>query len=274
MNDQIQPRDADDPAASSSSFAAEKAGRKIVKVESEEQRPDKQRIEVLRRAIDGYYEVIPTKLGDLPDAQGRCLELLSNAEQLLTPPVGRKDIIDARVILTKLDIEVRRCQSAKYSLWLVAALVYGFALTFGLLYWTGVIKANVAAQQLNQELVMGVPVPILIWGVIGSLTSMLLRAGYFPFSDRTEALRWFCFRPIVGVVMGVLTYLMVIAGLIVFTGEADPETPELLWVIAFVGSFSDTLSINLLQRIVGEFQTRDSLRAGSKKTNPKTPATP
>src|SRR4029077_18040589 len=35
-------------------------------------------------------------------------------------------------------------------------------------------------------------------------------------------------------------------------GGANPKSPELLWVIAFVGSFSDTLSINLLQRVLGQ----------------------
>jgi hypothetical protein len=61
--------------------------------------------------------------------------------------------------------------------------------------------------------------------------------------------------PIVGVVMGVLTYLMVVTGLLVFAGSVSPKSPELLQVLAFVGSFSDTLSINLLQRILGQFQT-------------------
>lgn len=53
--------------------------------------------------------------------------------------------------------------------------------------------------------------------------------------------------------MGVLTYLMVVTGLIIFAGNTKTSTPELIWVIAFVGSFSDTLSINLLQKILGQF---------------------
>jgi hypothetical protein len=62
------------------------------------------------------------------------------------------------------------------------------------------------------------------------------------------------FRPIVGIVMGTLTYMMVVAGLLVFAQEAQPKTPELLWVVAFIGSFSDTLSIKLLQRVLGRFE--------------------
>ena len=83
---------------------------------------------------------------------------------------------------------------------------------------------------------------------------MLLRAGQLPFANQWDAFRWLMFRPIVGVVMGILTYLMVTAGLIVFAGSSQTRTPELLWVIAFVGSFSDTLSITLLQKMVGRFK--------------------
>ena len=99
---------------------------------------------------------------------------------------------------------------------------------------------------------------------------MLLRAGHFPFADRTEAIRWLLFRPIVGIVMGVLTYLMVIAGLIVFAGKADLQTPELIWVIAFGGSFSDTLSVTLLQKLLGRFEPVESSKtekAGGAKAN-------
>lgn len=212
------------------------------------------RVEQLRKSIDEYYEKIPHVLRDLPDAQEKCLELLSLAEKQLTPPIGRRNIIDARLALVKLEIEIRRSQSSKMSFVVVAAIVYVFALAVGALIGVDAINVGVEAKELNSTLVMGIPLPIWIWGVIGSLTSMLLRAGHFPFSDRSEAYRWLLFRPIVGVVMGVLTYLMVTAGLIVFAGTANTQTPELLWVIAFVGSFSDNLSINLLQKILGKFE--------------------
>lgn len=215
------------------------------------------RIELLKKSIDEYYEKIPLSLRDLPDAQGRCLELLSEAEQRLTPPLGRKNIIDARLALAKLEIEIRRSQSSRYSFVIVATIVYIFAVAVGVFFATGMITVGVESKVLNSQLIMGIPLPIWIWGVIGSLTSMLLRAGHFPFSDRSEAYRWLLFRPIVGVVMGVLTYLMVTAGLIVFAGTPNAQTPELLWIIAFVGSFSDSLSINLLQKILGKFQVEN-----------------
>jgi len=167
-------------------------------------------------------------------------------------------MIDARLDIARIEIEIRRSQSSKTSFIVVATIVYIFAIAVAGFISAGIITTGVEAKVLNSELIMGIPLPIWIWGVIGSLTSMLFRAGYFPFTDRSEALRWLLFRPIVGVVMGVLTYLMVTAGLIVFAGNANTQTPELLWIIAFVGSFSDNLSINLLQTVLGKFHVRES----------------
>ena len=52
--------------------------------------------------------------------------------------------------------------------------------------------------------------PIIIWNtsicidlvLIGSFTSVVLRAGQTPFVDFDEAIRWMLFRPIVGVSPG------------------------------------------------------------------------
>ena len=211
------------------------------------------RVEQLRKMIDDFFESIPKSLRDLPDAQGKCLQLLSDAEEYLAPPIRRASLIDARLALVKVEIEIQRSQSAKTSFIIVVAIVYLFALVVGGLFAAKVITIGATAKELNSSLILGIPVPIWVWGMIGSLTSMLLRAGQLPFTDRTEAYRWLLFRPIVGIVMGVLTYLMVIAGLIVFAGTANTQTPELIWIIAFVGSFSDSLSINLLQKLLGRF---------------------
>ncbi|MBN1929790.1 MAG: hypothetical protein JW764_09650 [Chlorobiaceae bacterium] len=226
---------------------------------------DNDRVDHLMKSIDKYYEEIPMLLRDLPEAQGRCLELLSHAEQQLTYPVSRKNMIDARIDIARIEIEIRRSQSSKTSFVIIVAIVYVFAIVATGFISAGLITTGVEAKVLNSDLIMGIPLPIWVWGVIGSLTSMLFRAGYFPFTDRREAFRWLLFRPIVGVVMGVLTYLMVTAGLIVFAGNANTQAPELLWIIAFVGSFSDNLSINLLQTVLGKFQVKELKEGDDKK---------
>ena len=241
-------------AADSPSPAATSHEKTAMAVSLDQRERELDRIEEIRRAIDTYYDEIPVRLRDYPDAQSRCLELLSNAEVALTPPVGRKSLIQSRLDLTRLEIEMTRTESAKTSFLVVVMIVYIFSVLGGTAVVFDLIDFSSPASELNQQFVLGIPQPIWVWAIIGSFTSMLLRAGSFPFSNRVEAIRWLLFRPVVGVVMGVMTYLMLTAGLIVFAGSSTTQTPELIWVIAFVGSSSDTLSVNLLQRVIGRFE--------------------
>ena len=215
---------------------------------------EKARAQALQKAIDGYYKDIPALLRHSKESQEACLQFLLEAEQNLTLPLSRIGIIEARQAVTRVQIEMDKVRSASFSFTVVAVIVYMFVIAIVAAFYYGLVDVGSPAGELNKKLVMGMPLPIMVWSVIGSFTSMLLRAGQLPFLNPTEAMRWVLFRPIVGVVMGLLTYLMVITGLIVFAGNGNVQTPELLWIIAFIGSFSDTLSIGLLQKIVGKFQ--------------------
>jgi len=211
-------------------------------------------VEALRRTINAYYDDIPKRLRDYPEAQSKCLKLLVTAEEALTPPITRNGLVKSRLDLTRLEIEMFGAESSKISFVIVVAIIYIFAMVAGLAIGTDLIDFSSEAKILNTKLLMGIPQPIWVWSVIGSFTSMLFRAGNFPFANKNEAVRWLLFRPIVGIVMGVMTYLMVTAGLIVFAGTSTAQTPQLLWIIAFVGSFSDTLSVNLMQQLIGRFK--------------------
>ena len=211
--------------------------------------------ETLRPLLSERYGKIPNDLQASPQLQLSCLNYLAEAESFLAEPKSKTDLIQARRMLTLVDLELARARTRRFSTPLVSLIVYLMVGLGALAY-----KADYAAMsalELNELTFGGIPVPVILWSVIGSLTSMLLRAGRAPFADVSEALRWVISRPIVGVVMGILTYLLLVAGLLVFAGQAEPQTPQLLWVIAFVGSFSDTLSVNLLQKVLGQFEPID-----------------
>jgi hypothetical protein len=215
---------------------------------------EESKVRALLKEIDEKYEQIPKLLKAVPEVQEECLTYLLDAEYLLAQrPLPRREILYARIKVTRVNILLTRSATSLKSVTTVIAIIYLAAILVALAYWLGWFKLLVDPN--HTDWVLGVPLPIWAWSAIGSFTSMLLRAGQFPFVDTSEAYRWLLFRPIVGVVMGVLTYLMVVTGLLVFAGSVSPKSPELLQVLAFVGSFSDTLSINLLQRILGQFQT-------------------
>ena len=222
-----------------------------------------EQIKELRIKINNYYQKIPIDLREVPEIQKLCLGYLSEAEKSLS----KEDIISCRIALTQIEIELYRAKNAFRSFAIVVFIIYFFAIFPLLAYrgnWFGIqqlellkilVADGMTPEQLNETLFIGIPIPIWFWSIIGSFTSMLLRASYFPFRNSNEALRWLLARPIIGINMGVLTYLMLISGLIVFAGNSTSiQTPQLLWVIAFIGSFSDTLSINLLQNILGDLQ--------------------
>jgi hypothetical protein len=215
------------------------------------------RVTEVTKQIEAYHRQIPLGLRSLPDAQERCLQYLFEAEQAMTPPVVRPQLIQSRLLLTRIHSELARATMTQTAFVLIATVLYACAGVLAVLFHLGAVGGAPTAEELNKQLFLGVPRPVLLWALIGTFTSMLLRCLHSPFADRTEALRWMLFRPVVGVVMGVVMYLMVIAGLLVLAGTREARTPELLWIIAFVGSFSDTLSINPLQRLLGRFRPVD-----------------
>jgi hypothetical protein len=216
------------------------------------------RVDTLSKMIDQYYVSIPTRLKSSPEAQRRCLTYLAQAEAELVPQPSRSQLIEARLNLARIEIELTRARSVSLSVTVIIGILYLFAMVFGIAFATGLLRAGITAADMNKLLLLGVPGPIWMWSVIGSLTSMLLRAGSTHFADFGEAIRWLLFRPVVGLVMGVLTYLIVATGLLVFAGSSDTRAPELVWLIAFAGSFSNTLSIHLLQKLLGSFQTAEA----------------
>ena len=145
------------------------------------------RTEELRLRIDQYYKDIPIQLKSMPETQERCLEFLVHAEETLMPPLSRRSIMYGRLMLTRIDIELARARAARTSYVVVVSVIYLFALALGGAFRLGLLQIGAGAKELNARLLMGVPAPVLLWSAIGSFTSMLLRAGQFPFADRKRS---------------------------------------------------------------------------------------
>jgi hypothetical protein len=209
------------------------------------------RIAALQDEITALYASLPGKLERHESMLATALEQLREAEEALaeahTDPMR---VVDASILLAKIKATVARARGSSASFFAVLLIVYVIVILVAAGYTSGLFEL----KNVRELAILEVPVPIWIWALIGSLTSMLFRAGQFAFIDMREALRWLLFRPLVGLIMGVILYLMVIAGLVVFAGTTEPKTEQLLWVIAFAGAFSDTVSIGLLEKTLGRFR--------------------
>jgi hypothetical protein len=107
--------------------------------------------------------------------------------------------------------------------------------------------------------ILGVPSCVLLWSVIGSFASIVYRFTNAGDRELEDPLRWLFSRPLTGIIMGAITFLVIKAGLMTMapvpgsssTGKLG--TNEVMWLVAFLAGFSDRFSDGLLKSLVGRF---------------------
>ncbi|MGH8059029.1 MAG: hypothetical protein ACREOH_17635, partial [Candidatus Entotheonellia bacterium] len=102
-------------------------------------------------------------------------------------------------------------------------------------------------------IIMWVPISILEWAFAGAMVSVLYRLAYRKSIQRVdlELYTWAIAKPIIGLFMGALVYFLALAGAKLLDGSPE-ALKNALWlnVVAFVGGFSDELSVGLINRFV------------------------
>ena len=96
-----------------------------------------------------------------------------------------------------------------------------------------------------------VPIDVLEWAFIGGMIGVLYRLAYHPHAlEKANFTAWIVAKPVIGVVMGGLIYYLAVSGSIFLNGSSTIKNTELLDVIAFIGGFSDKLTISLINKII------------------------
>jgi hypothetical protein len=106
--------------------------------------------------------------------------------------------------------------------------------------------------------ILGIPSCVLLWSVIGSFAAILYRFSNAGDRELEDPLRWLFARPLMGVVMGAITFLVIKAGLLTMTqgtsnSVSTPVSNEVTWLIAFLAGFSDRFADGLLKSLAGRF---------------------
>lgn len=107
--------------------------------------------------------------------------------------------------------------------------------------------------------VLGIPCPVIIWSLIGSFASMIYRFNAKPIYDFTDAIKWMITRPVQGIVLGSVLYLILISGLFILTaGKTDNpagliSTDEVILVLCFLIGFSDRFADNVFNTLVQRY---------------------
>lgn len=179
----------------------------------------------------------------------RCFELLDNARAMIETAKNSKNVksIDASYEIIKYaDTIINSLYSSKYYAAGLLAIFVVALITISSVTWN-------RWDEFLQIIVLGIPLPVLLWGAIGGATAPLYK--YLGFRGRfsEDSFKSFILRPFIGILMGAFIYLVVKSGLIVFGNMPNPQVanPELLWVFAFIGGFSESLTGNVLKLIEG-----------------------
>ncbi len=238
-----------------------------------------------------------TQKMNLRKRQDQVMELIDNlfdsvAEEMLDNVTQRTELFqklqDARILVINQSSEAEReiaIQQAEFEAktvkavifresqrriqdkvlrWVVPIMIIAYVL---LIAGTVVFSKNNVWTTTTSVPILGIPISVLLWAALGSLAAILYRFYSREFLRINEEIRWLIARPIIGIIMGCLSYLGIVSGLIIFGSttpsllEGDESRFYLFWIIAFLGGFSDQFFesiINLLSRkITMEEQDRN-----------------
>ena len=149
---------------------------------------------------------------DDKNTRDRCFELLDNARAVIETAKTSKSVksIDASYeIIRYANTIVNSLYSSKYY---AAGLLTIFVIAL-------IIISSVTWNRWDEFLeivVLGVPLPVLLWGAIGGATAPLYK--YLGFRGRfsEDSFKSFILRPFIGILIGAFINLVVKSGLIVF----------------------------------------------------------
>ncbi|MCC5899512.1 MAG: hypothetical protein JJU32_16550 [Phormidium sp. BM_Day4_Bin.17] len=133
--------------------------------------------------------------------------------------------------------------SMLYSLGVVALVVL-----FVIFWGHGFVVEGVSEQKLP---LIGLPWPVFVWGLFGSLSAVVTRFLYHPFRRLREMSQWMLLRPIQGVVLAGASYF-ILQALLSLLIPLQPDTPrqitdEAMLLLSFVVGFSDRLGMRVFR---------------------------
>lgn len=126
-----------------------------------------------------------------------------------------------------------------------------------------VVVVSVLIWDKPNYFIMYVPVSILEWAFVGGMVAVLYRLAYRKkvWDSNLGLYTWVIAKPIIGLVMGALVYFVALGGGKLLGAPDDAlKGEQIYWLnaVAFIGGFSDELSIGLINRLVSQTLGKES----------------
>ena len=134
----------------------------------------------------------------------------------------------------------------------ILSIILFFGITIGLIH-----------QELIPDLttyklpLLNIPLPIIIWGFIGSLASMNYRFNERPVHDFGDTLKWLVTRPTQGIILSSGFYLALKSGLFLLATDTNAGSNEVFLFLAFLIGFSDKFVDRAFKLLVDRFISTD-----------------
>jgi serine/threonine protein kinase len=218
--------------------------------------------EQLSAKLERYFDLVSDLFDDQGKVQQDCLRRLQKAKVRLygaEPDDINKVLPEVQFELRLVHVIVAKEQKAQMGesrlRWIVPVIigVYIVSIVAVVLYGGKIWTSTTAIP------ILGVPVSVLVWAAVGSLAAILYRFYKSRPGRVSDEVKWLIARPIIGIIMGALAYLAVVSGIFILSGATGTISvttsarPELLWILAFLGGFSDRFFEGIIQRILGQF---------------------
>lgn len=219
----------------------------------------------LLEKIDQYFDLVAETLHDNPSLQEEMLKRLQEAKSILRDKTNEPDwtLSRAQYEVRRVHVSISREQKIQNGenrlQWIIPVLVIVYtAIIVSIILLGGKVWSDTTTIPF-----IGVPVSVLIWSALGSLAAILYRFYTRQRTRISNEIRWLIARPIIGIIMGALAYLAVLSGLFIFGTAAGVETtnnarPQLLWMVAFLGGFSDKFFEAIINAIVGKLSNQQT----------------
>lgn len=161
---------------------------------------------------------------------------------------ARREVAESKYLLDRL----KRSSPGQHAQIIFAYLCFVLVLVLaGLWFGAG---GDVRALIMGE----GTPLPNFIWvvliGGLGGITGAMFGLWKHVAGDQDydpQFALWYYTNPLMGVVLGALSYLLIRGGLLVTTsGEPSEPSPYVMWVFAFAVGYQQNLALSLLNAVL------------------------